>query len=649
MAEPLPPHLDPYVTPAAAKPAAPLQWAPPTDAPAGPAPGSAEAQIDQAFAASQAADPISAEAPVAPAGPGIADQQAAYGEQMSNVVEDPMFALLGARRPGVSVPNTKKRDLQNLADIYYGHEQTGGLPTFEQLMTEMGVDISPPPPFDVNAAADSFVPPMRLESETREEYTARTRAKAQQHIQLARAEHAASEAKYLANSQEWRQMYDEEILNRSRDMSLIAEEGGPNIFEAEVAGHTWRTEAEQTQLSTAAQQMSQSAAELKASAQAIAQNEAARQQRVENEFQAAKVVQDTLRDARQRLEAQPDPDAGRYFKSMSGGQKFLAILGSILTGWNGSAMVPQMLLQLAEKDLEAQKATIGKRQAEVDASATEHAGQMSIYNHILSQVKDERTADLMHLSLQMETAEQMLQAEMARTTVDVHKAAMYQAMVGIKEQQQKLFFELESRIHAMPDRIVVGGGSPYTKEQLAVMKAALTSRATQGAAVSADTAKIPGQAAMKAAEMQHAFDLEDFKAKAKVSAEGKASQDADTDKIDAAIASVDELLSKYATPGGVDFPGQAGSYENPFAGAEAQSVRARLGLTARMIGKAIEDDRFSDADARSYAENLRGDWRTLTDDQLAARLVEGRNILAKLRGRRPAPRTTEAPSDFQED
>lgn len=582
--------------------------------------------------------------PGAPAGPSVVDDRMQQGRQLADVTSDPLWDVLGARTPVRYVENQKKNDLEAFGEAYYGGNFGGGI-SIEEIARDAGININPPAPFDPDAAAASFEPPMRLESETREEYTERVRALAQQHVKIAELEHGAMEADYAADMDELQRIYDEELRTVGRDMGMIAEDGGPNIFQAQQIGHTWRTEAEQTQLNTAASRLEQTAHEMRDATAEIRQQEEARQARVEAQFQAAQTVQSTLRAARQRLEAQPDPDAGRYFKSMSGGQKFLAILGGVLTGWNGSPMVPHMLLQLAEKDLESQKATIAKRQAEVGAAEAEHAGQMNIYRYIMSQVQDERTADLMMLGLQMEDAERLFSAEMARTTVDVHKAAMYQIMVGIKEQQNKLFYELQSRIHAMPDKIAVGGRSPYTKEQLAVAAAQLKAQGAEGVKQIGGAIEMPGEWQFEAAKMQHELDRDAAKDARKAQGE----VDADVSKIDAAIANVEELERKYATPGGIDLPGQAGSWENPFAGSEAQAARAQIALTIRMIGKAIEDDRFSDADAKAYAEAIRGDWRTTNDNELMSRLVEGKKILQKLRGRRPARAAVETPGDFQED
>lgn len=580
--------------------------------------------------------------PQAPAGPGVADAQADYGGQMADVTSSPAFQLLGMRTPARYVENQKKNLLEAYGETYYGG---AGMPTFEQTMADAGINITPPGDFDVNAAADTFEPPMRLESETHAEYTQRTRAMAQQHIKSAEAEHLSLQLAYENDMQGYRSMYEEEMRANARDMSKIAEPGGPNIFQAQTEGHTWKTEAEQTQLQTVASRLEQTAAEMRDATAQVRSAEEARQQRVEDEHIAAQVVQDTLKSARERLDAQPDPDAGRYFRSMSGGQKFLALLGGILTGWNGSTMMPQMLMQLAERDLESQKAAIAKRQAEVGAASIEHAGQMSIYQHVLAQVKDERAADLMVLSLQMEDAERMLASEMARTTVDIHKASMYQIMVGLKEQQAKLFYELQARIKAMPDKIAVGGRSVLTDDQRKVLVHVLKTQGAEGVKLMAEAAGIPWK--VVEGELAHQANLERDAAKDARKAAGEV--DADTNKIDAAIASVDEIIQQYGGAGGVDIPGQAGTWENPLAGAEAQAARAKIGLAVRMIGKAIEDDRFSDADAKAYAKNLQGDWRTVTDDQLVSKLVEGQEVLRKLRGRRPKPQAAAVPDDFQED
>lgn len=630
MADPLPPRIEPQILPPEADPFAAFrapQPQPVTDPargrPAATAHAAQGAPVDAPMTDASAllgADPVLEAmkyepppdaAPAAPSGPGPADVRMDQGQQLADVTGTREFEMLGERRPGRVVENQQKNLLEDFGAAYYG-DAGGGLPTIEQVAAEIGFNTTPPAPFDPDAAASTFEPPMRLESETRDEYTQRTRALAQQHIKIAELEHAALETDYFASMGELQQIYDEEIKARSRDMSLIAEEGGPNIFEAQTAGHTWRTEAEQTQLNTAATRLEQTALEMQDATSAIRQQEEARQSRVEAEFQAAQTVQDTLRAARQRLEAQPDPDAGRYFKSMTGGQQFLALLGAAFTGWNGSQMIPQMMLQLASQDLEGQKATIAKRQAEVGAAATELEGQMSIYQHILAQVKDERTADIMMLSLQMEDAERMLQSEMARTTVQVHAAGMYQIMVGIKEQQNKLFYELQARIKAMPDKIVVGGGYKYNKDQRSVMAHDLKARSTEGVQQIGGAIEMPWEAQKKAAEMQHDFDLEaakqSYKAAAKKVEEGVSAEQQIINEINALERDFGgDIPQSGASAVAAAIPGT----DTRERAKEYATKRSLLvGMVAHMLNP---DGKISDADWR-IAERMVGEGDLLDSD-----------------------------------
>lgn len=503
-----------------------------------------------------------------PAGPSLTEDEAEFGRRMNSVMDSPEFAAAGERTPVTLHKNPKHGVAVDLMSSFAG---SPGMPTFEKTMAELGIDVSPFPEFDEDAAATSYVPPTMLESETREEYNARAQAMGLQHIALAKAEHDLAATAHGEKIQDLRQKFGEEMQARKRDMDFINEPGGPNLFQAEVEGHKMRTEAEQTQLDTLSSRMEQTAFEMRDATAQIRQNEDIRRQRVEDEYQAAQKVQSVLSDARQRLQSREDPDSGRYFKSMTGGQKFLAIVGGMLTGWNGSSMVPQLLMQLAEKDLEAQKATIAQDQAVVGAAEAEHAGQMNIYRHILAQVTDQRVADLSYLALQMEDAERMLQAEMARTTVDIHKATMYQAMVGIKAQQAQLYAKLDMAVKATPEMVARGGGLVATKPQLKMLEHAANARTSEGAQVIGRAAGRPYDAAKGEREHEQRMELEAGKAQAKAAAEDTG------DPSEGVVHTIRYMRDKYG-----------GNY--PKAGLSAIGTKI-AGTDAYEEGKAFEAER----------------------------------------------------------
>lgn len=554
-------------------------------------------------------------APAAPATstasqPGLAEIQDEFGRQMSGEAVEDLFGVY-ERNPGKAVDNPKRAILDTQYAKFAG-DLTGLIPTFEETIAEMG--LQPPEAFDPDAAAASFRPPLRLESETREEYKLRVPDTAAAHISASQGEHILAQAAYDKELRDARAKYDERIDAILRDPSMIAELGGPNIFQAEVSGQLQKTEAEQTQLRMSASRLEETARTVHDTVGQIQQSELQRREYMEAQQQAAVKVQETLRTTRERLEAQPDPDAGRYFKSMTGGQKFLAILGSVLGGWNGGPGIPEMLMGLAEQDLQAQKATIGKRQAEVAAAQAEHAGQMDVYSHLMAQFDDERTADLAWLSLQMQDAEAMFQAELARTTVDVHKAQMYQTMVGIKAAQEDLKAQMLLRVQSVPEKIVRGGGYAIPKELRGDLSSILVDRAKTGTAVRATASGVPFEAAKTDATLN-------AQAQRAAAARSAKKEDAGPHPADIVASEIDAMLTKYKD----NIPGRGPSSIHEWVPGtpsydEAQAFETDAETLTFSVAKMLDPGgRLSDEDRLVSARAAIGDWTTMTDDAIRAK------------------------------
>jgi hypothetical protein len=159
-------------------------------------------------------------------------------------------------------------------------------------------------------------------------------------------------------------------------------------------------------------------------------------------------------DMRERLQALPELDPNRTFKSMDGGGLFWAILGSLAGGAIGSNEIPGQLMEIAARDLDAQKANASQV---FDAAAAADAGvaqQTGLYRDLLNAAGDEAAADAMFLQLQLEDAERMLQAQLAETTVPKLQAEIQQSMVGLRQQidaQQKV---IDMTLATTPERIV---------------------------------------------------------------------------------------------------------------------------------------------------------------------------------------------------
>lgn len=173
-------------------------------------------------------------------------------------------------------------------------------------------------------------------------------------------------------------------------------------------------------------------------------------------------------DAREKLQALPELDPNRAFKSMDGGAKFWAILGSLAGGMIGSTQVNDRLFQIAQTDLETQKANAAQT---FDTAAAADAGvgqQMGLYRELLGAAGDEAAADAMFLQLQLEDAAQMLEAQLSETTVPVLQAQIQESLVGLRQQidqqQQVIDVKLATTPHTFTRTVDPLG--PRTRKKL---------------------------------------------------------------------------------------------------------------------------------------------------------------------------------------
>jgi hypothetical protein len=159
-------------------------------------------------------------------------------------------------------------------------------------------------------------------------------------------------------------------------------------------------------------------------------------------------------DARERLQALPELDPNRSFKSMEGGALFWSILGSIAGGAIGHNEVPGMLMDIASRDLDAQKANAAQV---FDVSAAADAGvaqQTGLYRDLLNAAGDEAAADAMFLQLQLEDAARELEAQIGETTVPKLQAELQQSLVGVRQQIDAQQRAIDVQLATTPEKIV---------------------------------------------------------------------------------------------------------------------------------------------------------------------------------------------------
>jgi hypothetical protein len=267
----------------------------------------------------------------------------------------------------------------------------------------------------------------------------------------------------LQAEDEQRQIQEAQTLGDVRD---IGKDGHLGMGEAQLQAAENVGAAELQQAERVAEVQRQTAeasraATAEARAADVERRDFARMQR--DAIDQAQAVQG---DARERLQALPELDPNRTFKSMEGGALFWSILGSIAGGAIGHNEVPGMLMEIASRDLDAQKANAAQT---FDAAAAADAGvaqQTGLYRDLLSAAGDEAAADAMFLQLQLEDAARELQAQLAETTVPKLRTELEQSLVGVQDQINAQERALQVQLATTPDSFLVqtGGMGPRSRK-----------------------------------------------------------------------------------------------------------------------------------------------------------------------------------------
>ena len=255
----------------------------------------------------------------------------------------------------------------------------------------------------------------------------------------------------LQAEDEQRQIAEAQTLGDVRD---IGRDGHLGMGEAQVQAAENVGVAELQQAERVAEVQRQTA---EASRAAIAEARAAdieRRDFARLQRDAIDQAQAVQADARERLQSLPELDPNRTFRSMEGGDKFWAILGSLAGGAIGSNEVPNRLMEIASRDLETQKANAAQT---YDAAAAADAGvaqQTGLYRDLLSAAGDEAAADAMFLQMQLEDAARELEAQLAETTVPKLQAELQQSLVGVRQQIDAQQRAIDVQLATTPEKIV---------------------------------------------------------------------------------------------------------------------------------------------------------------------------------------------------
>lgn len=257
-----------------------------------------------------------------------------------------------------------------------------------------------------------------------------------------------------------REAYDRQVAEAEAqaqelgDVRDIGKRGHLGMGEAQLQAAEGIGQAELQQLEATAHAQ-RVAAEAASEATARAQ-EADRERREQAQLQldALTHLQGVQTKARERLQALPEQDPDRYFKTMKGGAKLAAIFGAIGGGFGGGVDVAGTLMQLAERDLQTQKANAMQVQDKAAAADDAVARQVGLYQDLLRSAGDEQAADAMWLQAQLEDAERLLQAQLDQHLPPVAQAKLQASLVDLRAKIDAQQDVIDLRAATTPKTIV---------------------------------------------------------------------------------------------------------------------------------------------------------------------------------------------------
>lgn len=411
------------------------------------------------------------------------------------------------------------------------------------------------------------------------------------------------------------------------DVRDIGASGHLGSAEASIQAKEGTGAAEIEQLERVAQ-VQKDAAEM--SMQATADAQAADQQRrdfANQQREAIAVQQQVQQQARAKLQALPEMDHDRTFKSQSGGDLFWTLIGSLAGGAIGSTDVLDRLAARAQQDLEVQKANAAQTFDAANAADAAVGQQMGLYRDLLGAAGDEAAADAMFLQLQLEDAARLLEAEMSRTTVPVAKAQLQESLVGLKAQIDQQQQVIETRLATTPESFLrtvdplgagVRGKLEKRAERLEKERTDFQMKGVEG----------EGKYAEKAYDRETKM-LEKGAERETKLAEKTVDKDFEIKKASDEWGAVETLVGDFLEAN----PDEIAGVGSPLGGDQADRIRTRAFKNALelMATSGFTGATASDRQAEQIKSLVEGEMWEMTDDAFRTRMGEIMNIASSRR------------------
>lgn len=531
------------------------------------------------------------------------DMVTGYGQELSAEEQAILDRMSQARSVTTARDNPQRATEEQYARMWEGDPR--GLPVQQ---------------FDREAALASFQPPPREEWETDEEYNARAIAARDDHfarvdgLELAHMIGMEGEIQDAATS---------------LDPFALGTPGHMGIADAQLVAEGNVGAATMDRQSQSAALQIQAAKETQQAVADVAAWEEQQRQHAADVLAATEQLRATEAEARTQLASLPISDRRNFFKSMSGGQKLWAMIGALATGWNGSDMIPRMVMQMADQQFEEERARIDRASLVQQTTSRAIDQGMDVYNTIARGVTDQATQKLMYVKLQHEQAMQVLEAEWAAATVPVIKAQLEQTLVNMRGQQAEIEHQIGTRLNQTPGQFIStqtlypGGPDQKRRDEKALEKLGERKHAVamKGLDVAGD---MEGREA--AADLKR-IEAEGKAAEKRAEAEAKGAED--VLKNSKEWGTLEQMIDDFLAAHPDDIHGVG----IPLTGSKGEriSVDSFRTLLPQMAIKAITGANFSPEQGEAANALVKGDWDEFGDEDFRARLRALKNLASAQR------------------
>lgn len=319
--------------------------------------------------------------------------------------------------------------------------------------------------------------------------------------------------------------------------------------------------------------------------QAVASTrEAAREERKQAQIDAVRQADVAVSRAADKLAETPGVDAGRWWASRTGAQKFAAVLSQAALGFAGRDPFAHVQAAIRD-DIDAQKNAQQVAAASLDGRQGEASNARTLYSEIMADVQDERAADLVLEQARLDSFKRQLGALEAKHGAQMRRPENDKLIADIDRRMAENKLRLDS-IQASNVQFTTRTVNTMGPNELAMLKQA----AKQGVELSGElTGKafdLAGQEQQQQAALQSKAQEQAAGTEKEVRAQaidfGK-----QVVKMDRGLQLADTILNRYTETG--DLAGY-GSVRTPWGigqghtwGADAQRTQDELGLLSELV------------------------------------------------------------------